>query len=505
MQLQVLLHRPRPSILELRAPAVHIRFADLEELGEAWEDDDWDGLDDGLAWVDDEDDYRREVEIIARDPLNINCRHLFCPIEHRIRLIRIWSKHACQHSLRHCKTNNLTEVWAYLWNSWYRKDRWKLWARSAYEASIPRKRTTMIVESLWRGIKRLVLRQYNRPRIDFAQYSIVTAALTRYCLTLGEILENTRAARAASLSHTQESFKRAWERLEKAPIRGEYSTDIRQWTCDCGSQKYHTHLLCKHLVQAAGHPHADWWPTVTRYHIPPFYTVPVDGITPAAPETMCNHDWADRMRKGRSAIVARPRRIEIEECNDSDADIPEAESFRRASSLITSSPDKAPPTGRDGMLRSGSGGGAGFDLDDEEDVELDSLERCLTKGAIILREQANNLDGRFFQKAAEQVCGTIHWVCKLDNRVMPDAEEISLDNVTMFLERAGHLLQSCRENADSQAVRDAKVRMRKTKEWVYAVEYKESRYTMPKTNVRERGRHDPSLTHGYEYRPRDNV
>lgn len=101
--------------------------------------------------------------------------------------------------------------------------------------------------------------------------------------------------------------------------------------------------------------------------------------------------------------------------------------------------------------------------------------------------------------------GTIHWVCKLDNQVVPDTATISLDDVTLFLERACHLLQSRRENADSQAVRDAKVRMRKTQEWVNEVEHKESRYTMPKTNVRERGRHDPSLTHGYEYRPRDNV
>ncbi|EIW58936.1 uncharacterized protein TRAVEDRAFT_48076 [Trametes versicolor FP-101664 SS1] len=279
-----------------------------------------------------------------------------------------------------------------------------------------------------RGTRRL----YPHPWVRGCGY---LAALTCYRLTLGEILENTQAARAASLSHTQESFKRAWERLEKVPIHGEYSTDVRKWTCDCGSQKYHTHLLCKHLVHAAGHPHADWWPTVTRYHIPPFYTIPVDGIMPAAPETMQNHEWTSRMRQKRSAIVAHPRQIEIQDPEDSDVDIPEAEGFRRAFSPITSSPDKAPPTGRDGMLRSQSGGGAGFDLDDEEDIELDVLEDSLTKGVTILHEQANNLDNRFFRRAMEEVRGTIRWVCKLDKRDMPDMEAISLDDVTTFLDR----------------------------------------------------------------------
>ncbi|OJT09397.1 hypothetical protein TRAPUB_14121 [Trametes pubescens] len=144
-------------------------------------------------------------------------------------------------------------------------------------------------------------------------------------------------------------------------------------------------------------------------------------------------------------------------------------------------------------------------LDDEEDIELDALEGSLTKGVTILREQANNPDNRFFRRAAEEVRGTIRWVCKLDKRDMPDTETISLDDVTMFLDRARHLLQSLRENANLQAVRDAKVHMRKTQAWVNEVEYKESRYTMPKTNVREKGRHDPSITHGYEYRPRDHV
>ncbi|KAI9068975.1 hypothetical protein FKP32DRAFT_1533784, partial [Trametes sanguinea] len=127
----------------------------------------------------------------------------FCPPAHRLPILRLFAKHACQHTLlperhgahrsaediyrdaveemyRHCYTNHLSDVWAYLWNSWYTRSRWRLWARSAHEASIPRKRTTMVVEALWRSIKRLVLHLFNRPPVDLALWAIVTRALPPY-------------------------------------------------------------------------------------------------------------------------------------------------------------------------------------------------------------------------------------------------------------------------------------------------------------------------------------
>ncbi len=134
-------------------------------------------------------------------------------------------------------------------------------------------------------------------------------------------------------------MKRAWERLEKVPIRGEYSTDVHRWTCDCGSQKYHAHLLCKHLVQAVGHPSADWWPTVTRYHIPPFYTVPLNGEIAEAPEAMRSHDWTGRMRAKRSAIVSRPpHRFQTPDPDRSDVDIPEFADRTRSSPPVQELP-----------------------------------------------------------------------------------------------------------------------------------------------------------------------
>jgi adenylate cyclase len=45
-----------------------------------------------------------------------------------------------------CVENDLREAWAYLWENWYQKGRWELWARSVYE-EIAVLKMTMILES----------------------------------------------------------------------------------------------------------------------------------------------------------------------------------------------------------------------------------------------------------------------------------------------------------------------------------------------------------------------
>ena len=90
-------------------------------------------------------------------------------------------------------------------------------------------------------------------------------------------------------------MKSTWARLSRSRINGTYVTDVARWTCDCGSQKYHPHLLCKHLVQSAGPIPDTWWREVTRYHIPPFYTVPIDGRTVGPPESLRDHSWLLRI------------------------------------------------------------------------------------------------------------------------------------------------------------------------------------------------------------------
>ena len=68
-------------------------------------------------------------------------------------------------------------------------------------------------------------------------------------------------------------IKHAWLALRKCPIKGSYETDVKRWLCSCGAQKYHSYLLCKHLVQALPLPGPDWWANVIRWHTAPFYDV----------------------------------------------------------------------------------------------------------------------------------------------------------------------------------------------------------------------------------------
>lgn len=91
----------------------------------------------------------------------------FCPEEFHALVIELLDRHFCAHPLipgysapsregikawavkqmyDFCKQNRLPNLWAYLWENWYRKGRWELWARTNHP-NIPRLRTTMIVES----------------------------------------------------------------------------------------------------------------------------------------------------------------------------------------------------------------------------------------------------------------------------------------------------------------------------------------------------------------------
>lgn len=90
-------------------------------------------------------------------------------------------------------------------------------------------------------------------------------------------------------------------------------------------------------MQAADPVEPSWWHKVTRYHIPPFYTVPIQDVIADAPETNRDHTW----------LSAPP--------SDFDADVQESTS-------INSSPNKAPHTSRDGVMRTRAGGGAGFEV-----------------------------------------------------------------------------------------------------------------------------------------------
>ena len=76
-----------------------------------------------------------------------------------------------------CRRFNWFRLWAYLYVNWYKTDQWVLWARSANPNEIPVLKTTMIVESHWRRIKRDYLWRYNRPRIDLVTWVLLSSVL----------------------------------------------------------------------------------------------------------------------------------------------------------------------------------------------------------------------------------------------------------------------------------------------------------------------------------------
>ncbi|KAJ3473316.1 hypothetical protein NLI96_g13052 [Meripilus lineatus] len=365
--------------------------------------------------VADEDQIREPTQPSRKVPTG----YQFCPPQHRLPIMRLFAKHASQHSLlperhgqprtakeiyrdaveemyRHCETNHLRDSWAYLWNAWYSPEKWPLWARSANPTSIPTKRTTMMVEALWRNLKRLNLHMYNRPPIDLTVYTIITKSIPPYRLTLSEILATARVSRPKALTHTQAALKRAWSRLQRVPINGIYVTDISTWTCDCGAQKYHSYLLCKHLVQSAGDIPSSWWSKAVRYHIPPFYTVPIDGTTANPPEPTQGYYWVSRMPSGAG----------LEEFESGDA---QSEAGQTEESSITSSPSKPAPTGHDGLMRTRAGGGAGFELDDQKTADYQETLRLLRLAGDIYESQLLNPDPRFVNTAQRKFSNILKW------------------------------------------------------------------------------------------------
>src|SRR5882762_7463279 len=85
------------------------------------------------------------------DNNTVNGRHTFCPLEHRDTIVKMMERHFCAHPLipgysaptlegikswavkqiyEYCVHYDLPNLWAYLWENWYRRGRWELWAWS---------------------------------------------------------------------------------------------------------------------------------------------------------------------------------------------------------------------------------------------------------------------------------------------------------------------------------------------------------------------------------------
>ncbi|KAH9836527.1 uncharacterized protein C8Q71DRAFT_46536, partial [Rhodofomes roseus] len=191
------------------------------------------------------------------------------------------------------------------------------------------------------------------------------------------------------------------------------------------AQKYHAYLLCKHLVHATGDLPASWWVQVQRFHVPPFYTVPINGMIASPPESNTKHAWLDRMPNTAAAEPKTPSPVKSSNSKLVHANGTESETEIEESALpsIDSSPNKAPPTGRDGLLRTRAGGSGGFALDDEDAGDVHEQVRLLRRAADILEEQQDLAEPRFIKNAMRATHGAVKWAQDIEKherrRTMP--------------------------------------------------------------------------------------
>ncbi|PPQ88021.1 hypothetical protein CVT25_000969 [Psilocybe cyanescens] len=133
----------------------------------------------------------------------------------------------------------------------------------------------MGVENFWRQLKHNYLHNIAQPRLDHLVWILINRVTPAY-LARSEILDNNyHLGQTQALTTYQKYFKKSWLVLAKQKISDKvYLTNVQDWTCSCGHQKYDCHHLCKHLVQSVDHPLIRFWCEVNRRHVLPLYLHP---------------------------------------------------------------------------------------------------------------------------------------------------------------------------------------------------------------------------------------
>jgi len=326
----------------------------MDEVDRFLDDNDAEDEEDAPDWE------FEEGEVKSKNP-----NYVFCPAPHRKQLLHLFTKHFCQHPIfpergstrlsaeeirtnavtemyQFCYQRGLSEVWAYMWTSWYQPKVWKLWARSS-SPWLSRLRTTMTVENFWRQLKHEFLHHFLRPRLDLLVWILIYNVTPAY-VARAEVLEDThRLGRSNKLTSYQVRFKTAWKKLAQLPVSGlAYNIDLAMFTCDCGRQKYEAHHLCKHLVRAVSEPDIRFWRHVVRRRRAPLYRHHhlLPSGYPESPDNGTITDGDDHVWTGDVAMLSggRWRTITTEQLigkrtRDSDSEEPEM----RSSSPVTDS------------------------------------------------------------------------------------------------------------------------------------------------------------------------
>ena len=147
-----------------------------------------------------------------------------------------------------CYQRGLSEVWGYMWTSWYQPKVWKIWAHSS-SPYLSRLQTTMMVENFWHQLKHKILRHYLRPCLDLLTWILINNVTPAYVAHSAVMQDTHCLGHLNKLTTFQQTFKTAWRTLAALPISGQpYNVNLVLFTCNCSAPKYHSHHLCKHLV-----------------------------------------------------------------------------------------------------------------------------------------------------------------------------------------------------------------------------------------------------------------
>ncbi|KAL1704651.1 hypothetical protein EV121DRAFT_205376 [Schizophyllum commune] len=200
-------------------------------------------------------------------------------VSHRAR-VEMVNRDIKQQAYMLCHDNDLPNLWAYLWENWYRPSRWQLWARSTC-SSIPVLKTTMIMESHWRRIKHDFLHHFRLPRCDLLVWILVTKLTPFYYRMLDYRINDI--GRYREQAPWRAAFKSCWRRLEKAEVIEEnedrlvsdaYRPDPVKWICGCRAFVRSRFLVCKHLVHRVRPVSAIFFREVRRSRTTPFWSHP---------------------------------------------------------------------------------------------------------------------------------------------------------------------------------------------------------------------------------------
>lgn len=228
---------PTPK-LTIRLPPLpeHLRgwhaLETIEDLEEEEEDEFLDSIEgledvDGTTLAGEQDQLDVPDWLVEEGEKSVRSdpNYVFCPAQHRSVFLRLFTRHFTRHPLlldpsgpmsaeeirtvavwemySCCYQRGLTEVWAYMWTSWYQPKMWALWARSSSAKFLSRLRTTMTVENFWRQFKYLFLHNAFRPRLDRLTWIIITNVIPAYMDRANRLESNYRVGRSAALTSRQ--------------------------------------------------------------------------------------------------------------------------------------------------------------------------------------------------------------------------------------------------------------------------------------------------------------